>query len=133
MDKILKNSGLLKSPEDKRDYKISMVTCSVSPSKYPEKFKLPYYRKPKNQWEVGSCVGHSLSYCREISESLQYDEQIDISAGFIYNNRKPTDYQGEGMYIRQALDQLLEFGCVSQETYPWNEHYPRFVHPRGKF
>ena len=73
----------------------------------------------------GNCVPHSIhGYCREITEEKQNNKYIMFSLGFGYANRKPTDYQGEGMYPRECLQNLKEFGAVPYEYFPYNEEYP---------
>lgn len=49
-----------------------------------------------------------------------YNENMDDdhSSAFIYSNRSPEDYQGEGMYPRQALNTLLNYGMCLHSTFP---------------
>lgn len=106
--------GAIPSPADNRDYNISMLT-SV-PTEFPEGFRIEYKGKKKNQ-KVSSCVPNSLSYVKEQKEEKEF------SVGYIYTNRKDTDYQGEGMIPREALSNLLTDGDVEFDDYPYDEDY----------
>jgi len=109
------------SPEDKRDYPISKLVAQVNV--FPDQFEIPYNNKIKNQGNVCSCVGHSLSYCREITEEKQNKKFFEFSPGFIYANRELNHYQGEGMIPREALESVKKYGCVVQSVFPFNDDY----------
>lgn len=110
------------SPKDERDYLISRL---ISPTDvFPQEFELYYNHPIKNQEDVGSCVAHSLAYCKEIIEEKQKNEYNKFSVGYVYGNRKEDDYQGEGMYPRQALNCLIDYGNVFYNLFPYNEVYP---------
>jgi C1A family cysteine protease len=111
--------GAIPSPPDDRDYPLSRLTPVKA--EFPEEFCL-LMPEIKDQGYVGSCVAHSLAYCREITESKQSGEN-KFSVGFIYANRLSTDYQGSGMYPREALSQLLKCGDVPYNDFPINEEY----------
>ena len=79
-----------------------------------------------NQGAVGSCVAHSISAAMGYGELKSgADTYHDFSRGFIYANRRDTDYQGEGMCVRQALKQLNHCGDCEYVDFPWNESYPK--------
>ena len=109
------------SPEDKRDYPISKLVAQVNV--FPDQFEISYNNKIKNQGNIGSCVGHSLSYCREITEEKQNKKFFEFSPGFIYANRELNHYQGEGMIPREALESVKKYGCVVQSVFPFNDDY----------
>lgn len=100
--------GCLFSPNDLRDYRPSMA-MHVD---LPEKFCLPA-ATIKDQGMVGSCVAHALSEMME-----KYNEVF--STGWIYGYRPLGYYQGVGMYPRQALKTLQQWGAVKQEDFPYN-------------
>jgi C1A family cysteine protease len=114
--------GCRPSPEDKRDFTIETVALSALP--LPKVF-ISSGMKVLNQGSVGSCVAHACATAMGYGE-LKSGMKIahDFSRGFIYGNRKTTDHQGEGMYIRQALKQLNHCGDCQYAEFPYNENYP---------
>lgn len=114
--------GCQPSPLDVRDYTIDMVAMAEAP--LPETY-LCNSMKVLNQGSVGSCVAHACATAMGYGEKKSgMTTAHDFSRGFIYGNRKVTDYQGEGMYIRQALKQLNHCGDCEYEDFPYNETYP---------
>jgi hypothetical protein len=93
-------------------------------SNFPDEYTYPVLPDVTNQGSVGACVAYSL---RAIIEALNYKETgIDIkySSAFIYGNRYPGDYTGEGMYPREALKNLLADGVCSLDRMPTCYNYP---------
>lgn len=135
-------NNIFPSPYDARDYKAKeYVATGTRPDTFSED-DVPVL----NQGKVGSCVAHSLSILvyiierrkkinelkKNFSDSFS---QLDIkelskkmskqySTDFIFHNRLETDYQGEGMYIRQALSQLCKCGDCEFKDLPTNTSYP---------
>lgn len=114
--------GAKPSPPDERDYPISRLAATVNV--FPDNFIIPYAHTIKSQGAISSCVSHSLSYCREIVEEKQNNKYIEFSDGFVYANRESSDYQGEGMHPREALNSLKKYGIVPKEVFPYNDLYP---------
>ena len=118
IDKYMASGGCLVSPEDKRDYTVEMVSLAEAP--LPETYeckKMPVL----NQGSIGSCVAHSCATALGYGELKSgISKPHDFSRGFIYGNRKATDYQGEGMHIRQALKQLNHCGDCQYKDFPYN-------------
>lgn len=125
-DEINKNLlGAIPSPDDKRDYHISMY-AAAAPA-FPQEFRLSYTEKIKDQGNIGSCVAQSLAYTREITEETQSGAFKEFSAGFIYGNRIGTIgelFGNEGMSPRDALQNLQKYGDVLIEDFPENDVYP---------
>lgn len=122
MKKIL---GAIPSPPDGRDYHLAMI--ATEGAYFPENFEIEYPGEVKNQGSVGSCVPHSLAYCREITEATQSGAFREFSTGFIYANRQGTMgelLEQEGMVPRDALKNLQKYGDVLEETFPHNDIYP---------
>jgi hypothetical protein len=122
MDFKIFKFGAIPSPEDKRDYPISRLIGQVNV--FPDEFILKYSGEIKNQNGICSCVPHSLSYCREITEEQQSKIYKKFSPGFVYANREFIDYQGQGMYPREAIKSLQNYGIVEYYKFPYNEEYP---------
>lgn len=109
------------SPEDVRDFPVASLVATINV--FPSSYNISYGHDIKDQGMVGSCVPHSLAYCREIVEESQSGKYRQFSPGYVYANRDLTDYQNDGMYPRQALQCLLDHGIVPQNKFPYNEPY----------
>ena len=114
--------GCQPSPPDERDYTVETVCLAEAP--LPETY-LSTGMKVLNQGAVGSCVAHACATAMGYGEKLSGNKPHDYSRGFIYGNRKETDHQGEGMYIRQALKQLNHCGDCEYDDFIFNETYPK--------
>lgn len=123
IDKYMQNGGCLPSPLDERDY--TLDTLSLSAGDLPEEF-LVKGMTILNQGTIGSCVAHACATSMGYGE-LKTGKVVahDFSRGYIYGNRNEDDYQGEGMYIRQALKQLNHCGDCELIDFPYNETYPQ--------
>lgn len=118
--------GAIPSPKDDRDW---LISKSVSPLSYANISTLKEYRtsaKPEivDQGEIGCCVACSLAYCRYIAEHTQSDNRLEFSIPFIYGNRAAADYDGEGMYPREALAQLKKYGVPHSKHLSGFYDYP---------
>lgn len=114
--------GCQPSPLDTRDYTLESVCMGAVP--IPKTY-LRNDMKVLNQGSIGSCVAHACATAMGYGEKLGGNQPHDFSRGFIYGNRKDTDHQGEGMYIRQALKQLNHCGDCEYTDFPYNETYPK--------
>jgi hypothetical protein len=111
------------SKPDPRDWHITKLVALEET--FPEEFRIEYKGKVKDQGAVGSCVAHSICYCREIVQQIQTGIYKQFSVGFVYGNRRITDYQGSGMEAREALKCLKNDGVPYYELFPYNEEYPK--------
>lgn len=107
------NYGCKKEIDDKRDYKMKVVSTSYFPEEY--KIEMP---KVKNQGAINSCVAHSLS---TFLEEYYKEENKSFSVGFIYGYRPLGYYQDEGMYPREALKTLQKVGDVEEKDFAYNK------------
>ena len=113
--------GVLKSPDDPRDYKIdSLIMKAV---RLPEKYTVPVPAIIADQKEIGSCVGCTLAQIKHCQEKKEMNDDEMFSAAYIYANRKENDFQGSGMYPRQALQNLVEYGMCHQKDFPGYDTY----------
>lgn len=114
--------GVKPSPEDKRDFTPKDV--AKGPSRVlPEEFEAAK-TEILDQGSVGSCVAHSCVTAIARCEETRQDGHADYSRGYVYGNRRDSDYQGEGMVIREALRQLNHCGDVYYKDFPYNCRYP---------
>lgn len=107
--------GALISPTDYRDYKTDILAGVVADTALPEKYLLPQKITIKDQGLVNSCVAHSLSSAIEAKE-----DKIVYSTGWIYGYRPVGYYQGEGMYMREALKTANQLGAVKNDDFNVN-------------
>lgn len=131
-------NGCLLSPYDERDYKAKDY---IAKGTIPDEF-LEADVPVLNQENVGSCVAHAVAIYKFIQyrrNLIYYFKKYGLkitnivskilklfSTDFIFHNRLDSDYQGEGMYVRQALSQLCKCGVCEFELLPTNTPYPNF-------
>lgn len=112
--------GCLKDKPDSRDY--IFVPTKASNIKFPAEFRLEE-TTVKNQGVVNSCVAHSISTIKEIQEFYETKKKLSFSVGWIYGYRVGTQYKGQGMYPREALNNLIKYGDVLNSDFPENLEY----------
>lgn len=110
--------GCFKDKEDKRDF-IFKPTMAV---KFPNNFMLER-TEIKNQGSINSCVAHSISTIKEIQEFFETGKKLSFSVGWVYGYRVGNQYKGQGMYPREALNNLVKYGDVLQTDFPENLEY----------
>jgi len=115
-------NGVVPSPHDPRDYTITRLVPKLNV--FPDEFQIPYNHEIKNQVQINSCVAHSLSYVLEIDQEKKTKNYTKLSPGFVYGMREIGDYEGSGMYPRQALKEIKDFGICSWDVFPYNEEWP---------
>ena len=58
---------------------------------------------------------------------IQTGDTAEMSVGYIYGNRKTSDYKNSGMVIRDALEAVRQYGDVRQDLFPYNEEVPKMT------
>ena len=115
--------GCIPSPPDERDYKAKdYITKGVRPIEFIQE-KAPVL----DQNNVGSCVAHAAATMKWYHELRERKDRTRWSTDFIYHNRLSTDYQGEGMMIRESLSQLVKCGVCPYDDLPTNTKYPNSI------
>ena len=117
--KLIEYYGCLNSPSDPRDYKFAIESKT-----FPKEHILEMPRL-KNQSMISSCVAHSLAYINEYFYKKETSTNSDFSVGFIYGYRPEGYSQNKGMYIRNALQTLINIGNVPDYIFPYNEEIPK--------
>lgn len=108
------------SPDDSRDYTVAKV--GLTANVFPEEYRTEGNVKILNQGSIGSCVAHAIATAMAYRELKSGKPTYhNYSRGFIYGNRRDTDYSKEGMITRQALRQVNHDGDCLYSTFPWNE------------
>lgn len=115
--------GAVKSLIDIRDFKLKRPATAVE---FPESFTLPMC-KVKSQGYVGSCVAHSLAEIAEYHNKKQKNEEKLMSVGFIYGDRRNSTWKNSGMYTRDALSNMVNYGTVYYEDFPYNKETPEII------
>ena len=115
--------GYLPSPPDDRDYKLETV-CAVDVTEIPDEYLTEGKIPVLNQGANSDCVAHAIATATAYGQFKAEQKFNDISRGYIYGNRRDTDYQGEGMYIRQALKNFNHDGDCLNVKFPYRGSYP---------
>lgn len=114
--------GYIPSPEDSRDWKSEDVMEVEAP--LPKTYRTEGKVKIMNQLTYSSCVAHALSAAMSYGEYKAGKKHAhDFSRGFIYGNRRATDWQGAGMITREALKQLNHCGDCLQDIFAVLDNY----------
>ena len=113
--------GALFSKPDVRDY-----VASTKLTEFPEEFELTM-PKVKNQGSVGSCVAHSLATVVEYFNKKESGRYREMSTGYIYGNRRLSLYKGSGMYTRDALRTVAQYGDVPNTYFKVNVEVPEAI------
>ena len=113
--------GALKSPEDERDYKIDQLVCKAVP--LPAEYIVKTPAIIANQQRVSSCVACSLAQIKHCQEYQEMGDNKMFSGAYIYGNRQAGDYEGAGMYPREALKNLVKNGACHEEDFPGYDTY----------
>ena len=118
-------SGFEFSKPDPRDYteeiafaKLGDVCEEILPDEY-----IALNTPILNQGSVGSCVAHAIATMLAQGDLVVFGDAYEYSRGFIYGNREPEQYQGEGMRTNEALKQVNHYGDCVYEDFPYNEKY----------
>jgi len=111
--------GCFKDKYDPRDYIFEAPTMATT---YPTGFKLEDF-PIKNQNTINSCVAHACALIKEVQEFYETGKKLQFSVGWIYGYRLSNQYKGQGMYPREAMTTLLNYGNVLKEDFPENFEY----------
>lgn len=94
-----------------------------------------YYPRWQQQWiwvdenwagQAGSCVANALSCIKEIHHHRKTGFVEYFSSYWLYGNRLASEFQGEGMYVAQALRAMRDDGALRTIDYTDNFHYQDF-------
>lgn len=103
-------TGCHPSPPDKRDYpaKAFLPAAEVFPGEY----RLPFSAPILNQGASLMCVDHACRSMKELQEWVERGAYQAFGNGYVYGRSRllPDAYQGEGMYPRDAMDVLRNYG-----------------------
>jgi hypothetical protein len=116
-------NGVIKSPEDKRDFTIDKVGIALATT-FPENYTVPYLPDIYNQGNFGLCNAFSVAKIKEAMELKERGVRIRYSPAFIYANRADNDWQGEGMMPRESLKRICRYGVCEYDKFSLLNDYP---------
>ena len=119
MEIIEHGFGAIPSKKDIRDYKLN--TQVLSATKVPDKLLLKHV-PIKNQGNFPTCAAHTLCELIEYHNREQEGAFTRFSTDFIYGLRFEGDYMGDGMYIRDALKNIQNYGDVTYRQMSGNSN-----------
>lgn len=119
MENIEYSFGAQPSKKDIRDYKLNAQALSAV--KVPSSLLLKHV-PIKNQGAFPTCVAHALCELVEYHNREQEGTFTRFSTDFIYGLRFGGDYMGNGMYVRDALKNVQNYGDVIYKQLPGNSN-----------
>lgn len=120
----LRALGARPSKRDARDFPVHRF-MAVAREALPASFEATPQAPIYDQDIYGMCVAFTLAEVKEIEETKESGKPLRMSPAFIYGNRGPIDYQGEGMEPREALKVLQSDGACPWDMYPIWGDYPK--------
>lgn len=123
MNKTTYGLGCQKSPYDSRDYQFSSLAktnkTEIYPAEYTPKFEVDVF----DQGQTSMCCACATAMSRHIFELTDSGSTKRMSPAYIYGNRAKSVvedgvYEGEGMYLKDALKQLANCGDCYFDTLP---------------
>ena len=115
-------NGYLPSPPDDRDFSIQTV-CAVDKVELPEEYLTEGAIPVLDQGSNSDCVAHAIATATAYGQYKAIGKFDDLSRGYLYGNRESTDYQGEGMYTREALKSYNHKGDCLTTIFPYTGSY----------
>ncbi len=108
------------SPFDIRDYQADYIFSKevFIPNEYDPR-KTKEVQPIRDQTQQGSCVAFSVAAIKEWQEKKNTGFDDFMSPQFIYNLRFNQD--GQGMYLRDAMNILKNYGILPEERFPYTE------------
>lgn len=115
MEKI-RPMGYIPSPPDPRDYSVAAF-IPIEGVEFPAEYRVPESVSVHDQDGVGQCVAYTLATIKEAQEQRERGQAAHYSTNFIYGNRAPGDWSGEGMIPREALAALVRDGVPTEDDF----------------
>lgn len=115
-----KLGGWIPSEPDPRDYRL--VYGAYEYAALPEEWTPPADSFAiHDQGQINSCVGHAIAGQYEVKGNPA------MAYGWIYGNRRYTDYRGEGLNTREALKTVQNDGVPPLPRFPYDEEVPEII------
>ncbi len=142
--KTLLRKGILRDPEDSRDYQLSSISSGSSIP--PSVDHSPYMSSVKYQGNLGACVAFSVVALKEWQEQKEYEEErkqgssykrdktYNLSEQWLYWNCKKIDPWGnsvEGTNIRSAMKVLNKIGVPPEKAWTYTDDKINIGEPKS--
>ena len=112
--------NVLPSPNDDRDFRYQQSKVELKQSVDLRTFDTLV----EDQGYLGSCVGSALTNAYEIMVNVLYpDRYVELSDLYVYYNSRLYDNTvstDTGAYLRDGLKSMTQFGCCSEELWPYD-------------
>tara|TARA_B100001063_G_scaffold246858_1_gene288114 strand:- start:5144 stop:6031 length:888 start_codon:yes stop_codon:yes gene_type:complete len=118
--------NLKQSPNDERDYVFRKQLVKQTDTIYPDNLDLRKDLMPvRNQGSQGTCYAQSAACMKEWQEKKEKNINEYFSPQFFYNlrsNKYDNDANNdEGMYGRDVMKLLKQYGICLEKTYPYGK------------
>lgn len=113
--------GVIDSPSDPRDYRISDVASLDTNIEMPMNYRVTDYETDNTRQLANSCVAHCLAKIK------RYFKKKSYSVGFLYGYRKEGQHQRTGLIPREACSNLCEFGDCLKSDFDYDIEYPSIL------
>lgn len=141
------NLNLLEDISDERDF-----TSKTKPLLFTSSLSTPSFidyssgmSPVKNQGQLGSCVSFAAASMKEWQERKEHNLEVkeskrdhrkgkeyDYSEAWIYWNCKKIDgYDGEGTYLRCAMQVLNKIGVPAEKAWPYSDDKLHIGEPKS--
>lgn len=122
------NGGALKSPEDKRDWNITRcMDIPTGGAKLPVTFTCDIPETVRDQGAVNSCTAHAMATILSCIAHKLYGKHLSFSAGFLYGNRRETEYKGSGEIMRDVPKKAAKWGDVPETVWENTSEAPEII------
>lgn len=121
--------GCLKPVYDPRDYQFSdLLPSGAKKESFPKELVPDYHISFFDQGSTSMCCACAVAMSRYIYELNDSGNHSQFSPMYIYGNRTMSVvqdgvYEGEGMYLKDALKQLINAGDCMYDTLPGYGNY----------
>jgi len=120
---ILNMLDIISSKYDSRDYTISNIIPNSKADISMDKFVIENPPEIYNQGQSSECAGFTIASILEWFFYKETGVHKRMSPSFIYTNRSESDWQGKGMYAREVLKRVQNYGCCFFEDFDFIGDY----------
>ena len=118
-------SGIVKSPEDNRDWLFSRVFPLATTVARPIRYTIPQNPPTKDQLDRGTCGGFAMSYVKEIYHMIETGKYIRMSPLAIYLETRRLDAavippEADGVTMRSLLKVATDYGAPYEASFQYN-------------
>ena len=120
--------GAIPSPADERDWKITRcMDMPTGDGNLPTAFTCYLPEKIRDQGAVNSCTAQATATILSCIAHKLYGEEFSFSAGYLYGNRRETDYKGTGEIMRDVPKKVTKWGDVPENIWENTAEVPEII------